>query len=147
MPHGQKSKHCAREKRPQAWTETQVLHDQATTSGGEETTSSSPPDSESAPSSSSAAGTLKGRQGAQGTTSAAAGAIRKRSGCGGAARSRSGVGAEGQVQEGENSSQVSAAAESSHTDLLTKKEEEALTGGLGRVTCPRQSSQPEQLLT
>ena len=147
MPRGQKSKVCAREKHHQARSEIQVLHDQATTSRGEETTSSSLPDSESAPSSSSAAGTLKGRQGAQGTTSAAAGAICKRSGGGGAARSRSGVGAEGQVQEGENSSQVSAAAESSHTDLLTKKEEEALTGGLGRVTCPRQSSQPEQLLT
>ena len=71
----------------------------------------------------------------------------KRSGVGGAAHLRSGVGAEGQVQEGENSSQASAAAESFHTDLLTKKEEEALTGGLGRVTCPRQSSQPEQSLT
>ena len=80
MPHGQKSKHRACEKRCQAQTETQGLHDQATTSGGEETTSSSPPDSESAPSSSSAAGTSKGPQGAQGTTSAAAGAIRKRSG-------------------------------------------------------------------
>ena len=133
MPRGQKSKHRAREKRRQAQTETQGLHDQATTSGGEETTSSSPPDSESAPSSSSAAGTSKGPQGAQGSTSAAAGAIRKRSGVGGAARSRygigsaarsrSGVGAEGQVQEGENSSQASAAAESSHTDLLTMESE------------------------
>nr|XP_025132378.1 melanoma-associated antigen B4-like [Bubalus bubalis] len=133
MPHGQKSKHRACEKRCQAQTETQGLHDQATTSGGEETTSSSPPDSESAPSSSSAAGTSKGPQGAQGTTSAAAGAIRKRSGGGGAARSRSGVGgtacsisgvgAKGQVQEGENSSQASAAAASSHTDLLTWKAE------------------------
>uniref|UniRef100_A0A8C6D305 MAGE domain-containing protein n=1 Tax=Moschus moschiferus TaxID=68415 RepID=A0A8C6D305_MOSMO len=133
MPRGQKSKHRAREKRRQARAETQGLHDQATTSGGEETTSSSPPDSESAPSSSSAAGSPKGPQGAQGTTSAAAGAVRKRSGVGGAARSRSGVGAaarsrsgvgaEGQVQEGENSSQASAAAESTHTDLLTKKSE------------------------
>ena len=133
MPRGQKSKHRACEKRCQAQTETQGLHDQATTSGGEETTSSSPPDSESAPSSSSAAGTSKGPQGAQGSTSAAAGAIRKRSGVGGAARSRygigsaarsrSGVGAEGQVQEGENSSQASAAAASSHTDLLTWKAE------------------------
>uniref|UniRef100_A0A452F4H1 MAGE domain-containing protein n=1 Tax=Capra hircus TaxID=9925 RepID=A0A452F4H1_CAPHI len=121
MPRGQKSKHCACEKRRQARAETQGLHDQATTSGGEETTSSSPPDSESGPSSSSAAGTSKGPQGAQGTTSAAAGAVRKRSGVGRAARSRSGVGAEGQVQEGENSSQASAAAESSHTDLLTRK--------------------------
>ncbi|XP_017899188.1 PREDICTED: melanoma-associated antigen B2-like [Capra hircus] len=111
MPRGQKSKHRAREKRRQARAETQGLHDQATTSGGEETTSSSPPDSESGPSSSSAAGTSKGPQGAQGTTSAAS------------ARSRSGVGAEGQVQEGENSSQASAAAESSHTDLLTWKAE------------------------
>ncbi|KAM7225804.1 hypothetical protein CapIbe_023781 [Capra ibex] len=133
MPRGQKSKHRAREKRRQARAETQGLHDQATTSGGEETTSSSPPDSESGPSSSSAAGTSKGPQGAQGTTSAASGAIRKRSGVGraarsrsgvgAAARSRSGVGAEGQVQEGENSSQASAAAESSHTDLLTWKAE------------------------
>ncbi|XP_068817978.1 melanoma-associated antigen B2-like [Capricornis sumatraensis] len=123
MPRGQKSKHRAREKRRQARAETQGLHDQATTSGGEETTSSSPPDSESGPSSSSAAGTSKGPQGAQGTTSAAAGAIRKRSGVGRAARSRSGIGAEGQVQEGENSSQASAAAESSHTDLLTWKAE------------------------
>ncbi|XP_055249814.1 melanoma-associated antigen B2-like [Moschus berezovskii] len=123
MPRGQKSKHRAREKRRQARAETQGLHDQATTSGGEETMSSSPPDSESAPSSSSAAGSPKGPQGAQGTTSAAAGAVRKRSGVGGAARSRSGVGAEGQVQEGENSSQASAAAESTHTDLLTKKSE------------------------
>ncbi|XP_070145678.1 melanoma-associated antigen B2-like [Ovis canadensis] len=123
MPRGQKSKHRAREKRRQARAETQGLHDQATTSGEEETTSSSPPDSESAPSSSSAAGTSKGPQGAQGTTSAAAGAVRKRSGVGRAARSRSGVGAEGQVQEGENSSQASAAAESSHTDLLTWKAE------------------------
>ncbi|MXQ99664.1 hypothetical protein E5288_WYG003266 [Bos mutus] len=123
MPCGQKSKHCAREKCPQARAETQGLHDQATTSGGEETTSSSPPDSESALSSSSAAGTSKGPPGAQGTTSAAAGAIRKRCGGGGAACSRSGVGAEGQVQEGENSSQASAAAESSHTDLLTRKAE------------------------
>ncbi|KAI4554256.1 hypothetical protein MJG53_019555 [Ovis ammon polii x Ovis aries] len=104
MPRGQKSKHRAREKRRQARAETQGLHDQATTSGEEETTSSSPPDSESAPSSSSAAGTSKGPQGAQGTTSAAAGA-------------------EGQVREGENSSQASAAAESSHTDLLTWKAE------------------------
>ncbi|NP_001070518.1 melanoma antigen family B, 4 [Bos taurus] len=123
MPCGQKSKHCAREKCPQARAETQGLHDQATTSGGEETTSSSPPDSESALSSLSAAGTSKGPPGAQGTTSAAAGAIRKRCGGGGAACSRSGVGAEGQVQEGENSSQASAAAESSHTDLLTRKAE------------------------
>ncbi|XP_068819345.1 melanoma-associated antigen B2-like [Capricornis sumatraensis] len=123
MPRGQKSKHRAREKRRQARAETQGLHDQTTTSGGEETTSSSPPDSESGPSSSSAAGTSKGPQGAQGTTSAAAGAIRKRSGVGRAARSRSGVGAEGQVQEGENSSQASAAAGSSHTDLLTWKAE------------------------
>ncbi|XP_052519591.1 melanoma-associated antigen B2-like [Budorcas taxicolor] len=123
MPRGQKSKHRAREKRRQARAETQGLHDQATTSGGEETTSSSPPDSESGPSSSSAAGTSKEPQGAQGTTSAAAGAVRKRSGVGRAARSRSGVGAEGQVQEGENSSQASAAAESSHTDLLTWKAE------------------------
>ncbi|XP_070145674.1 melanoma-associated antigen B2-like [Ovis canadensis] len=123
MPRGQKSKHRAREKRRQARAETQGLHDQATTSGEEETTSSSPPDSESSPSSSSAAGTSKGPQGAQGTTSAAAGAVRKRSGVGRAARSRSGVGAEGQVQEGENSSQASAAAESSHTDLLTWKAE------------------------
>ncbi|XP_027390515.1 melanoma-associated antigen B2-like [Bos indicus x Bos taurus] len=162
MPRGQKSKHCAREKRRQARAETQGLHDQATTSRGEETTSS-PPDSESTPSSSSAAGTAMGPQGAQGTTSAAAGAIRKRSGVGGAARSRSGVdgaarsrsgvggaarsrscvggaacsrsgvggaarsrsgvGAEGQVQEGENSSRASAAAESSHTDLLTMESE------------------------
>ncbi|KAB0339102.1 hypothetical protein FD755_025056, partial [Muntiacus reevesi] len=37
--------------------------------------------------------------------------------------SRSGVDAEGQVQEGENSSQASAAAESSHTDLLARKSE------------------------
>ena len=132
MPRGQKSKHCAREKRRQAQTETQGVHDQATTSRGEETTSS-PPDSESAPSSSSAAGTAMGPQGAQGTTSAAAGAIPKRSGVGGAARSRSGVGgtahsrsgvgAEGQVQESENSSRASAAAESSHTDLLTMESE------------------------
>uniref|UniRef100_A0A8C6DD33 MAGE domain-containing protein n=1 Tax=Moschus moschiferus TaxID=68415 RepID=A0A8C6DD33_MOSMO len=131
MPHGQKSKHRAREKRRQARAETQGLHDQATASVGEETTSPSPPDSESAPSSSSAAGSPKGPQGAQGTTSAAAGAVRKRSGVSGAARSRSGVGAaarsrsgvgaEGQVQEGENSSQASAAAESSHTDPLTEK--------------------------
>ena len=151
MPRRQKSKVRAREKRHQAWSETQGLHDQATTSRGEETTSSSPPDSESAPSSSSAAGTPKGPQGAQGTTSAAAGAIPKRSGGGGAAgsrsggggaagsrsggggtagsrsggggaaRSRSGVGAKGQVQERENSSQASAAAASSHRDLLTKK--------------------------
>ncbi|XP_052519705.1 melanoma-associated antigen B2-like [Budorcas taxicolor] len=121
MPRGQKSKHRAREKRRQARAETQGLHDQATTSGEEETTSSSPPDSESGPSSSSAAGTSKEPQGAQGTTSAAAGAVRKRSGVGRAARSRSGVGAEGQVQEGENSSQASAAAGSSHTDLLTRK--------------------------
>ncbi|XP_068819622.1 melanoma-associated antigen B2-like [Capricornis sumatraensis] len=111
MPRGQKSKHRAREKHRQARAETQGLHDQATTSGAEETTSSSPPDSESGPSSSSAAGTSKGPQGAQGTTSAAA------------ARSRSGIGAEGQVQEGENSSQASAAAESSPTDLLTWKAE------------------------
>ncbi|XP_027391168.1 melanoma-associated antigen B2-like [Bos indicus x Bos taurus] len=123
MPRGQKSKHRAREKRRQTQTETQGLHDQATTSGGEETTSSSLPDSESAPSSSSGAGTPKGPQGAHGTTSAAAGAIRKRSGVSGAARSRSGVGAEGQVQEGENSSQASAAAVSSHTDILTRKAE------------------------
>ncbi|XP_043315448.1 melanoma-associated antigen B2-like [Cervus canadensis] len=132
MPRGQKSKNRAREKRRQARAETQGLHDQATTSGGEETTPSSPPDSESAPSSSSAAGTPKGPQGAQGTTSAAAGAIRKRSGvggkahsrsgAGGKARSRSGVDAEGQVQEGENSSQASA-AESARTDLLTRKAE------------------------
>ncbi|XP_055419394.1 melanoma-associated antigen B2-like [Bubalus kerabau] len=125
MPRGQKSKVRAREKRHQARSETQGLHDQATTSRGEETTSFSPPDSESAPSSSSAAGTPKGPQGAQGTTSAAAGAIPKRSGSrsggGGAARSRSGVGAKGQVQERENSSQASAAAASSHRDLLTKK--------------------------
>ena len=147
MPRGQKSKHCACEKRRQARAETQGLHDQATTSGGEETTSSSPPDSESGPSSSSAAGTSKGPQGAQGTTRAASGAIRKRSGVGRAARSRSGVGAEGQVQEGENSSQASAAAESSHTDLLTKEEKEPLIGWLGSVTCPRQCSQPEQSLT
>lgn len=133
MPRGQKSKHRAREKRRQARAEIQGLHDQATTSRGEETTSSSPPDSESAPSSLSAAGTPKGPPGAQGTTSAAAGAIRKRSGgggtarsrsgVGGTARSRSGVGAEGQVQGGENSSQASAAAESSHTDLLTMESE------------------------
>ena len=133
MPRGQKSKHCACEKRHQDQAKTQGLHDQATTSRGEETASSSPPDSESAPSSSSAAGTSKRPQGAQGTTSAAAGAIRKRSGAGGAARSRSGVGgtarsrsgagAEGQVQGGENSSQASAAAESSHTDLLTMESE------------------------
>ncbi|DAA12682.1 TPA: melanoma antigen family B, 4-like [Bos taurus] len=123
MPRGQKSKHRAREKRRQARAEIQGLHDQATTSRGEETTSFSPPDSESAPSSSSAAGTATGPPGAQGTTSAAAGAIRKRSGGGGAARSRSGVGAEGQVQGGENSSQASAAAESSHTDLLTMESE------------------------
>ncbi|XP_068819351.1 melanoma-associated antigen B2-like [Capricornis sumatraensis] len=123
MPRGQKSKHRAREKHRQARAETQGLHDQATTSGGEETTSSSPPDSESGPSSSSAAGISKGPQGAQGTTSAAAGAVRKRSGVGHAARSRSivGVGAEGQVQEGENSSQASATAENSHTDLLIMK--------------------------
>ncbi|XP_055421890.1 melanoma-associated antigen B2-like [Bubalus kerabau] len=153
MPRGQKSKHCACEKRHQDQAKTQGLHDQATTSRGEETASSSPPDSESAPSSSSVAGTPKGPQGAQSTTSAAAGAIRKRSGVGGAARSRSGVGgaarsrsgvggaahsrygigsaarsrsgvgAEGQVQEGENSSQASAAAESCHTDLLTRESE------------------------
>ncbi|XP_044793102.2 melanoma-associated antigen B2 isoform X1 [Bubalus bubalis] len=131
MPRGQKSKHRAREKRRQARAETQGLHDQASTSRGEETTSSSPPDSESAPSSSSAAGTSKGPPGAQGTTSAAAGAIRKRSGGGGAARSRSaahgaaryrsGVGAKGQVHKGENSSQASAAAASSYTDILTRK--------------------------
>ena len=121
MPRGQKSKVRAREKRHQARSETQVLHDQATTSRGEETTSSSLPDSESAPSSSSAAGAPKGPQGAPGTTSAAAGAIPKRSGGGGAACSRSGVGARGQVQERENSSQASAAAASSHRDLLTKK--------------------------
>ena len=77
MPRRQKSKVRAREKRHQAWSETQGLHDQATTSRGEETTSSSPPDSESAPSSSSAAGTPKGPQGAQGTTSAAAGVYAK----------------------------------------------------------------------
>ncbi|XP_024844848.1 melanoma-associated antigen B2-like [Bos indicus] len=133
MPRGQKSKHRAREKRRQARAEIQGLHDQATTSRGEETTSSSPPDSESAPSSSCAAGTTTGPPGAQGTTSAAAGAIRKRSGGGGTARSRSGVGgiarlksgggAEGQVQGGENSSQASAAAEISHTDLLTMESE------------------------
>ncbi|XP_070147268.1 melanoma-associated antigen B2-like [Ovis canadensis] len=125
MPRGQKSKHRAREKHRQAQAETQGLHDQATTSGEEETTSSSPPDSESSPSTLSAAGISKGPQGAQGTTSAAAGAIRKRPGVRRAARSRSvvGVGAEGQVQEGENSSQASAAAESSHTDLLTWKAE------------------------
>ena len=133
MPRGQKSKRRARDKRRQAQAETHGLHDQASTSRGEETTSSSPPDSESAPSSSSAAGTSKGPPGAQGSTSAAAGAIRKRSGAGGAARSRSGVGgtarsrsgagAEGQVQGGENSSQASAAAESSHTDLLTMESE------------------------
>ena len=133
MPHGQKSKNRAHEKCRQARADTQGLHDQATTSGGGESTSSSPPDSESAPSSSSAAGTPKGPQGAQGTTSAATGAIRKRSGVGGKARSRagargkarskSGVGAEGQVQEGENSSQASAAAESSQTDLLSRKAE------------------------
>ncbi|XP_055249597.1 melanoma-associated antigen B2-like [Moschus berezovskii] len=122
MPRGQKSKHRAREKRRQARAETQGLHDQATTSGGEETTSSSLL-IQSAPSSSSAAGAPEGPEGAQGTTSAAAGAVRKRSGVGGAARSRSGVGAEGQVHEGENSSQASAAAESTHTDLLTKKSE------------------------
>ncbi|XP_070317946.1 melanoma-associated antigen B2-like [Odocoileus virginianus] len=131
MPRGQKSKNRAREKRHQARADTQGLHDQATTSGGGEPTCSSPPDSESAPSSSSAAGTPKGPQGAQGTTSAATGAIRKRSGVGGKARSRagargkacsrSGVDAEGQVQEGENSSQASAAAKSSQTDLLTRK--------------------------
>ncbi|XP_070640233.1 melanoma-associated antigen B2-like [Bos indicus] len=121
MPRGQKSKVRAHEKCHQARSETQVLHDQATTSRGEETTSSSLPDSESPPSSSSAAGTPKGPQGAPGTTSAAAGAIPKRSGGGGAARSRSGVGARGQVQERENSSQASAAAASSHRDLLTKK--------------------------
>ncbi|XP_070222994.1 melanoma-associated antigen B2 [Bos mutus] len=121
MPRGQKSKVRAREKRHQARSEIQVLHDQATTSRGEETTSSSLPDSESAPSSSSAAGAPKGPQGAPGTTSAAAGAIPKISGGGGAARSRSGVGARGQVQERENSSQASAAAASSHRDLLTKK--------------------------
>ncbi|XP_055293533.1 uncharacterized protein LOC129563827 [Moschus berezovskii] len=121
MPHGQKSKHRAREKRRQARAETQGLHDQATASVGEETTSSSPPDSESAPSSSSAAGSPKGPRGAQGTTSAAPGAVRKRSGVSGAARSRSGVGGEGRVQEGENSSQASAAAESSHTDPLNEK--------------------------
>ena len=157
MPRGQKSKHRACDKCHQAWAETQGLHDQATTSRGEETTSSSPPDSESGPSSSSAAGTSKGPQGAQGTTRAASGAIRKRSGVGRAARSRSGVGAaarsrcvvgaEGQVQEGENFSQASAAAESSHTDLLTKEEKEPLIGWLGSVTCPRQCSQPEQSLT
>ncbi|XP_010832539.1 PREDICTED: melanoma-associated antigen B4-like, partial [Bison bison bison] len=133
MPRAQKSKHCAREKRHQARAESQGLHDQATTSREEETTSSSPPDSESTPSSSSAAGTATEPQGAQGTTSAAEGAICKRSGVGGiarsrsavrgTARSRSGVGAEGQVQEGENSSQASAAAASSHTDLLTRKAE------------------------
>ncbi|XP_055249655.1 melanoma-associated antigen B2-like [Moschus berezovskii] len=123
MPRGQKSKHRAREKRRQARAETQGLHDQATTSGGEETTASSPPDSESTSSSSSAAGSPKEPQGAQGTTSAAAGAVRKRSGVGGAARSRSGIGAEGQVQEGENSSQASAAAESTRTDLLTRMAE------------------------
>ena len=123
MPRGQKSKHRAREKRHQDPSETQGLHDQATTSGEEETTSSSPPDSESAPSSSSAAGTSKRPQGAQGTTSAAAGAIRKRSGVSGAAHSRSGVSAKGQVQEAEDSSQASAAAESCHTHLLTREAE------------------------
>ncbi|CAI9180308.1 unnamed protein product [Rangifer tarandus platyrhynchus] len=132
MPRGQKSKNRARKKRHQARTETQGLHDQATTSGGEETASPSPPDAESAPSSSSAAGSPKGPQGAQGTTSAATGAIRKRSGVGGKARSRagargahskSGVDAEGQVQEGENSSQASAAAGSARTDLLARKAE------------------------
>ncbi|XP_055293531.1 melanoma-associated antigen B2-like [Moschus berezovskii] len=123
MPRGQKSKHRARDKRRQARAETQGLHDQATTSGGEENTASSPPDSESAPSSSSAAGSPKGPQGAQGTTSAAAGAVRKRSGVGGTAHSRSGVGAESQVQEGENSSQASATAESTRTDLLTRMAE------------------------
>ncbi|XP_010832247.1 PREDICTED: melanoma-associated antigen B2-like [Bison bison bison] len=122
MRHGQKSKHCAHEKRHQDWADTQGLHDHATTSGEEETTSSSPPDSESTPSSSSAAGTLKGRQGAQGTTSAAAGAICKRSGVRGTADLRSGVGAKGEVQEGENSSQASAAAESCHTDLTRESE-------------------------
>nr|XP_014338985.1 PREDICTED: melanoma-associated antigen B1-like [Bos mutus] len=122
MRHGQKSKHCAHEKRHQDWAETQGLHDHATTFGEEETTSSSPPDSESTPSSSSAAGTLKGRQGAQGTTSAAAGAICKRSGVGGTADLRSGAGAKGQVQEGENYSQASAAAESCHTDLTRESE-------------------------
>ena len=122
MPRGQKSKHRAREKRRQARAEIQGLHDQATTSRGEETTSSSPPDSESAPSSSCAAGTTTGPPGAQGTTSAAAGAICKRSGVGGTADSRSGVGAKGQVQEGENSSQASAAAESCHTDLTRESE-------------------------
>ncbi|MXQ99788.1 hypothetical protein E5288_WYG008346 [Bos mutus] len=122
MPRGRKSKHCAHEKRHQDQAETQGLHDHATTSGEEETTFSSPPDSESTPSSSSAAGTLKGRQSAQGTTSAAAGAICKRSGVGGTADSRSGVGAKGQVQEGENSSQASAAAESCHTDLTRESE-------------------------
>ena len=133
MPRGQKSKNRAREKRCQARAETQGLHDQATTSVGEETACPSPPDAESAPSSSSAAGTPKGPQGAQGTTSAATGAVHKRSGVGGKARSRagargkahskSGVGAEGQVQEGENSSQASAAAKSSQTDLLSRKAE------------------------
>ncbi|XP_010840383.1 PREDICTED: melanoma-associated antigen B4-like, partial [Bison bison bison] len=126
MPRGQKTKHCAHEKCHQDRAETQGLHDHATTSGEEETTSSSPPDSESAPSSSSAAGTTTGPPGAQGTTSAAAGAICKRSGGGGTACSRSGVGAEGQVQGGENSSQASAAAESSHTDLLTREAESLL---------------------
>ncbi|XP_043753426.1 melanoma-associated antigen B2-like [Cervus elaphus] len=133
MPCMQKSKVRGHKKHHQAWAETQGLHGQATTSRGEETTSSSPPDLESAPSSSSAAGTLKEPQGAQGTTSAAAGAIPKRFGVGAAARSRSdvsgaacsraGVGAEGQGQGGENSSQASAAAESSHTDPLTKNVE------------------------
>ena len=133
MPRGQKSKNRAREKRRQARAETQGLHDQATTSVGEETACPSPPDAESAPSSSSAAGTPKGPQGAQGTTSAATGAVHKRSGVGGKARSRagargkahskSGVGAEGQVQEGENSSQASATAKSSQTDLLSRKAE------------------------
>ncbi|KAB0343315.1 hypothetical protein FD754_020241 [Muntiacus muntjak] len=122
MPRGQKSKNRAHEKRRQALADTQGLHDQGTTSGGEETASPSSPDAESAPSSSSAAGTPKGPQGAQGTTSAAAGAMRKRSGVGGKARSRSGVDAEGQVQEGEISSQASAAAESARTDLLTRKQ-------------------------
>ncbi|KAM9669210.1 melanoma-associated antigen B4-like [Dama dama] len=123
MPRRQKSKVRAHEKHHQARAETQGLHDQATTSWGEESTSSSPPDLESALSSSSAAGTPKEPQGAHGTTSAAAGAIPKRFGVGSAARSRADVCAEGQGQGGENSSQASAAAESSHTDPLTKNVE------------------------
>ncbi|XP_060992481.1 melanoma-associated antigen B2-like [Dama dama] len=124
MPRRQKSKVRGHEKHHQARSETQGLHDQATTSRGEETTSSSLPDVESAPSSSSGAGTPKEPQGPQGTTSAAAGAIPKRFGVsrvGATARPRAGVGAEGQGQGGGNSSQASAAAESSHTDPLTMK--------------------------